>query len=77
MNGFLVLGRAIFDDVPVRLLPSKEVAHAFASLLTEDDVLSVASQLDTFEASQVECIAIVEFWEGSPVGTEIVKEFYP
>lgn len=67
MNGWLVVGRARIDEIPMAFEKDEVKAIQFANLATEEDVIVQARKLG-LDTSEVITIAIVEFKKGRPHG---------
>ena len=70
-NGFLVIGRAAMDDVPLLMFENKAEARRYAktvnSEIVEDSTFAYLAKIDVPETLNV---SIVEFLDGSVVGLE-------
>jgi hypothetical protein len=75
MTGFLVIGRCIMDDVPLRLCATAQEAREFASVLNEGDVIAEAADVLNVGVSDVIGVDIVEFRDGAPVARQVCKDF--
>lgn len=74
-QAFLVVGRGRMDEVPLGLFNTIEKARAFASGVTEDDILAVAKHVCRTDMSEVLNVVVVPFIDGRPVLMEIVQDF--
>lgn len=72
MNGFLVLGRATIDDIPLGLFMRREDAAAFAANVDVAYVRKVAHDVMGLDVSEVHAVGIVEFKGGEPTRLQIV-----
>lgn len=74
MNGFLVTARFFMDDIPLRLLPTREDANAYVNGWDDDKFMVDRSDLDHAidvqgsDCSEFVCLAVTEFRDGRPVG---------
>lgn len=74
MNGFLVIGRTLMDDIPIRMFETGEEALEFTrsmdGCLTEFNREQMHSDSEFFE-----CAGIMPFVNGVPGKIEIVKDW--
>lgn len=75
MNSYLVLGRCAIDDIPMYLSEDRDKAYSEANKLKPVDVCNVAGDILNLDTSIVHAVAVVEFYDGFPVGFEIVQTF--
>jgi len=75
MNGFLVLLVHTLDDLPVRFCDTLEEAQAFGEQLDPEPTDAVCEGLGVFGGSSPICVSVIEFENGIPIRSEIVKDF--
>jgi hypothetical protein len=68
MDGFLVVGRARIDDIPLQLCATPEEAEEFASTVNYGDVLAEAGDVFDVDISCLLFVDVVEFRGGAPAG---------
>lgn len=75
MNGYLVLGSTMSDDVPMGMFPTRQAAVEFADAQTESTVVDAVDRLFGRDRSEPSHIAIVKITDGKLSDWEILKEF--
>lgn len=74
MNGFLVLLCHNMDDLPVFLTDNEDAAMKFASELDAEPSQTIRQVFNT-DCSTPNCVKVVLFVGGKPVGVRYVKGF--
>lgn len=74
MNGYLVLLCHDMDDLPVFLTDDEDAAMAFAEALPGEPGNILRSVFQT-DCSTPNCVKVVLFINGQPIGVRIVKNF--
>lgn len=72
MNGFLVVVSHTMDDFACSLHATRD--EAFQTAMNLDDVPTIVRNLFASDASTPVCVSIVEFQNGLPIDTEVVKD---
>jgi hypothetical protein len=77
MAGFLVVGRGLSDDVPLRLCATREEAGEFIENLNVGDVEAEARDVNGVAIAGGGLIAVVEFRDGAPMPMRNVCDLPP
>lgn len=75
MNGFLVVARCLQDDVPLRLFNGVKEAMDFALANSEDALITMSEDVFSVDISQVVCLTLIEFVNGSPINRSLLRDF--
>lgn len=71
MNGWLVISVHTLDDIPVRMLPTKEEAEKFALNMPP----TTENPLETWDITSPICIKLLQFVDGIPQTPVTIIDF--